>query len=107
MSRGNAKQAIFISETDYKRFLELLAATSSRFGVLCRSYCLMPNHFHLLLQPDKHAVSRMMQQLNSAYSQSFNRQHERIGHVLQGRFKALLVDRAESVTAKSSQDRRE
>lgn len=95
MSRGNAKQTIFVEEADYERFLELLSTTSSRFGVLCRSYCLMPNHFHLLLQPDISPVSRMMQQLNSAYSQSFNRRHERVGHVLQGRFKALLVDRDE------------
>src|SRR5262245_37704537 len=51
MSRGNAKQTIFVEEPDYERFLDLLDATSSRFGVLCRAYCLMPNHFHLLLQP--------------------------------------------------------
>ena len=95
MSRGNAKQTIFAGEADYRRFLELLGATSSRFGVLCRAYCLMGNHFHLLLQPDTCPVSRMMQQLNSGYSQSFNRRHERVGHVLQGRFKSLLVDRDE------------
>lgn len=93
MSRGNAKQAIFVADTDYERFLALLGTTASRFGVRCRSYCLMPNHFHLLLQPDTWPLSRMMQQLNSAYSQSFNRQHDRVGHVLQGRFKALIVDR--------------
>jgi putative transposase len=92
ISRGNAKQTIFVGEADYERFLERLDATSSRFGVACRAYCLMPNHFHLLLQPDAHPVSRMMQQLNSAYCQSFNRHHERVGHVLQGRFKALLID---------------
>lgn len=95
MSRGNAKQTIFVGEADYERFLELLGATSSRFGVLCRAYCLMRNHFHLLLQPDTYPVSRMMQQSNSGYSQSFNRRHERVGHVLQGHFKALLVDRDE------------
>jgi REP element-mobilizing transposase RayT len=95
MSRGNAKQTIFVGEADYERFLELLEATSARFGVLCHAYCLMPNHFHLLLQPDTNPLSRMMQQLNSVYSQLFNRRHERVGHVLQGRFKALLVDRDE------------
>jgi REP element-mobilizing transposase RayT len=95
MSRGNAKQTIFAADADYERFLELLGVTSSRFGVLCCAYCLMPNHFHLLLQPGAWPVSRMMQQLNSAYSQSFNRVHERVGHVLQGRFKAILVDRDE------------
>ena len=48
ISRGNAKQSIFVGEADYERFLELLDATSSRFGVRCRAYCLMPNHFHLI-----------------------------------------------------------
>jgi REP element-mobilizing transposase RayT len=95
MSRGNAKQTIFEDAADYERFLELLDATSARFGVLCHAYCLMSNHFHLLLQPGIHPVSRMMQQLNSAYGQSFNRRHQQVGHVLQGRFNALLVDRDE------------
>jgi putative transposase len=95
MSRGNAKQPIFLGERDYERFLELLSAASLRFGVLCRAYCLMQNHFHLLLEPRERPLSGMMQQLNSAYSQWFNRRHERVGHVLQGRFKALLVDRDE------------
>jgi REP element-mobilizing transposase RayT len=95
MSRGNAKQVIFTEAADYEQFLELLGATSFRFGVRCHAYCLMPNHFHLLLQPDTHPVSRMMHQLNSGYSQWFNRRHERVGHVLQGRFKAPLVDRDE------------
>jgi REP element-mobilizing transposase RayT len=93
MSRGNAKQSIFHAAADYERFLEFLESTSSRFGVLCCAYCLMPNHFHLVLEPDADPLSRMMQQLNSGYSQWFNRQHDRVGHVLQGRFKALLVDR--------------
>jgi putative transposase len=95
MSRGNAKQLIFVEAADYERFLELLQSTSSRFGVRCHAYCLIRNHFHLLLEPDIDPLSRMMQQLNSAYSQSFNRRHDRVGHVLQGRFKALLVDRDE------------
>ena len=95
MSRGNAKQTIFVGQADYEQFLELLEATSSRFDVRCRAYCLMPNHFHLLLQPRDTPVSCMMQQLNSAYSQSFNRRHDRVGHVLQGRFKSPLVDRDE------------
>jgi putative transposase len=95
MSRGNAKQVIFTGSPDYEHFLALLATASSRFGVRCLAYCLMPNHFHLLLQPDTHPLSRMMQQLNSGYSQWFNRRHGRVGHVLQGRFKGPLVDRDE------------
>lgn len=95
ISRGNARQIIFVAAPDYERFLERLRTTSSRFGVRCHAYCLMPNHFHLILQPDAHPLSRMMQQLNSAYGQSFNRRHQRVGHVLQGRPKVFLVDRDE------------
>src|SRR5262245_20368260 len=93
VSRGNAKQTIFLSSVDYEEFLTRLAATASRFDVGCHAYCLMPNHLHVLLKPAAVPLSRMMQQLNSAYSQAFNRRHERVGHVLQGRFKARLVDR--------------
>ena len=93
MSRGNARQAIFVGPEDYEYFLERLSVTTSRFGVRCRAYCLMYNHFHLLLEPNQLPISRMMQQLNSSYSQRFNCRHERVGHVLQGRFKALLIDR--------------
>jgi REP-associated tyrosine transposase len=64
-----------------------------RFGVICHSFCLMPTHFHLLLQPAARPLAPMMQQLNSAYGQFFNRDTGLVGHVLQGRYKALLVDR--------------
>jgi REP element-mobilizing transposase RayT len=92
MSRGNAKAQIFIEDADYTHFIGLVARTVARFRVSCRAFCLMPNHFHLLLEPTTLPVSRMMQQLNSAYSQFFNRRCRRVGHVLQGRFKAVLVD---------------
>ncbi len=95
ISRGNAKQSIFDGAEDYERFLYLLSAAAARSFVLCRAYCLMQNHFHLLLEPSERPLSRMMQQLNSAYCQWFNRRHDHVGHVLQGRFKALLVDRDE------------
>ena len=92
MSRGNARQQIFLDADDYARFLTRLTVTSARFGVRCRAYCLMVTHFHLLLEPNLFPLSRMMQQLNSSYSQSFNRRHERVGHVLQGRFKSPMID---------------
>ena len=92
MSRGNARQEIFLDTEDYNRFLARLAVTTTRFGVLCRAYCLMVNHFHLLLEPTTFPLSRMMHQLNSSYSQAFNRRHERVGHVLQGRFKSPMID---------------
>ena len=92
MSRGNARQQIFFNTEDYAHFLVRLSVTSTRFRVRCRAYCLMRNHFHLLLQAGELPLGRMMQQLNSSYSQRFNRRHERVGHVLQGRFKGLLID---------------
>jgi REP-associated tyrosine transposase len=92
MSRGNAKQDIFLDDIDRERFLALLGDSCDRFGVRCLTYCLMGNHYHALLQPQELTLSRMMQQLNSTYCQWFNRRHGRVGHVLQGRFKALLVD---------------
>jgi REP element-mobilizing transposase RayT len=92
MSRGNARQQIFLDADDYARFLARLTVTAARFGVRCRAYCLMVTHFHLLLEPNLFPLSRMMQQLNSSYSQSFNRRHERVGHLLQGRFKSPMID---------------
>jgi REP element-mobilizing transposase RayT len=92
MSRGNARQQIFLDANDYTRFLTRLTVTAARFGVRCRAYCLMVTHFHLLLEPNLFPLSRMMQQLNSSYTQSFNRRHERVGHVLQGRFKSPMID---------------
>jgi putative transposase len=95
MSRGNARQKIFLDADDYVRFLARLTVTAARFDVRCRAYCLMVTHFHLLLEPNRFPLSRMMQQLNSSYSQWFNRRHDRIGHVLQGRFKSPMIDGAD------------
>ena len=92
MSRGNGKQTIFRDATDYERYLDLLEMTTVRFDVRCASYCLMRNHVHLLLQPHTDPLCRMMQQLNSTYCQWFNKRHKRIGHVLQGRYRAHLID---------------
>lgn len=92
MSRGNGKQPIFINRADYQHFLELLAASAKRFRVDCHSYALMPNHYHLMLRPSAFPISRMMQQLNGSYAQYFNLTHQHVGHVLHGRFKALMVE---------------
>ncbi len=92
MSRGNNKQEIFSQDADYTRFLELLPRLCDRFRITCLAYCLMWNHTHLLLRPLDKPISSLMQQLNSTYCQWFNRRHERVGHVLQGRFKGRLVE---------------
>ena len=95
MSRGNAKQKIFRDTADYKRYLHVLERTTDRFHVGCAAYCLMRNHVHLLLQPRSEPLCRLMQQLNSSYAQWFNRRHKKVGHVLQGRYRAQLVDSTE------------
>ena len=70
----------------------MLAGTVARYRVLCHAYCLMGNHYHLLLQTLEASLSIVMRHLNGVYTQRFNRRHERCGHVLQGRFAAQLVD---------------
>jgi len=91
MSRGNARQDIFLDTEDHLYFLHRLSVTTKRFRVRCHAYCLMINHFHLLLEPTLLPIADMMQQLNSSFSQQFNRRHDRVGHVLQGRYKAFHI----------------
>jgi putative transposase len=92
MSRGNDKQPIFLDDGDYERFLELLEKTLGRFKVACLAYCMMGNHYHLLLCPGEVSVSRMMHHLNSSYCAWFNRKHGRVGHLMGGRFTCRHVD---------------
>jgi putative transposase len=92
MSRGNDKREMFIDDVDYARYLELLQRSACRFSVDVNGYCLMWNHVHLLLRPTAHPLSRLMQHVNSAYCRWFNRRHGRVGHVLQGRYKAQIVE---------------
>lgn len=92
-ARGNARQAIFLDDDDHHRFLAVLGRVVSRFHLLLHAYCLMDNHFHLVVETPDANLSTAMRQLNGVYTQAFNRHHDRVGHVLQGRFKAIIVDR--------------
>lgn len=92
MSRGNAKQRIFKNRIDFLSYFRLLERGLDRFGATCLAYCAMWNHVHLILKAGPHPIARLMQHVNSAYCQGFNRRHGRVGHVLQGRYKALLID---------------
>lgn len=92
-SRGNAGQEIFLNPGDRTAFLETLDLVVARFGWLCHAYCLMGNHYHLLIETPKPNLFQGMRELNGVYTQAFNRCHGRSGHVLQGRFKAILVDK--------------
>jgi REP element-mobilizing transposase RayT len=92
-SRGNAKQQILLDDQDHRSFLRLLSRTAERVEWGIWAYCLMPNHYHLLLQTHRPTLSRGMHDLNAAYSVRFNRRHRRVGHVFQGRFRSIVVDR--------------
>lgn len=92
-ARGNARQDIYLDDSDRAGFLELLGSIIQRFHWLCHAYCLMDNHYHLLIETPYTNLSTGMRQLNGVYTQRFNRRHGRVGHVFQGRFKAILVDR--------------
>lgn len=92
-SRGNAGEKIFVDDGDRSRFLELLGEAVDRFGWICHAYCLMANHYHLLVETPRANLSRGMRHLNGLYTQSSNRLHKRTGHIFQGRFKSILVEK--------------
>ena len=92
-SRGNAQAAIFLDDEDRKRFLAVLEDVIDDCGWVCHAYCLMANHYHLLIETPEGNLSSGMRQINGVYTQGFNRSHGRVGHIFQGRFKAFLVQR--------------
>lgn len=94
-SRGNARERIFVNDADRQVFLEIMGTVIKKYNWLCHSYCLMDNHYHVLLETSDPNLSLGMRQLNGMYTQRFNRQHDRVGHVFQGRYKAILVEKNE------------
>lgn len=92
-SRGNERKAIFRDDQDRKMFLDILEHVTNRYNWLCHAYCLMENHYHLLIDTPDANLSMGMRQLNGIYTQRFNRRHDRVGHLFQGRFKAVVVQK--------------
>lgn len=92
-ARGNAQQAIFLDDEDRDRFLDLLAREIRQSGWKCYAYCLMNNHYHLLIETPEGNLVSGMRRLNGVYTQAFNRRHHRAGHLFQGRYKSIVVDR--------------
>lgn len=92
-SRGNARADIFEDDTDRTLFLTILAAVVDRYNWLCHAYCLMGNHYHLLIETPEGNLSAGMRQLNGVYTQAFNRTHDRDGHLFKGRYKSILVEK--------------
>lgn len=91
-ARGNAQQTIFQSKGDALRFLETLGDTARRLGWRLHAFCLMTNHYHLLVETEQANLSQGMRHLNGVYTQAYNRAHGQVGHVFQGRYKAILVE---------------
>ena len=92
MSRGNAKQNIFLSRDDRLDFLHALERVVDRFSWVCHAYCLMENHYHLLIETPEANLSQGMQDLNGVYCHLFNMKYARVGHVTQGRFLSPLIE---------------
>jgi REP element-mobilizing transposase RayT len=91
-ARGDRREAIFDDDLDRRLFLSTLEQVVNRFNWVCHAWCLMDNHYHLLIQTPDGNLSKGMRQLNGVYTQASNRRHQRVGHLFQGRFKAILVD---------------
>lgn len=92
-ARGDRQEPIYEDNQDRQRFLELLGEVITQFNWICHAYCLMNNHYHLLIETPDGNLTKGMRQLNGVYTQLSNRRHKRVGHLFQGRYKAILVDR--------------
>lgn len=92
MARGNRKGIIFDDDDDRCRFLEVLTEASERYRFRCLSYCLMGNHYHAVVQTSDCKVSDAMHFVNGVFTQASNLRHGRTGHLLEGRFKSVIVD---------------
>jgi REP element-mobilizing transposase RayT len=92
-SRGDGREAIFLGKEDRRLFLSVLSEVVPDFNWIMHAYCLMDNHYHLLIETPDGNLSKGMRQLNGVYTQRFNRRHGRVGHVFQGRYKAIIVQK--------------
>jgi REP-associated tyrosine transposase len=91
-SRGNERKDVFKSRKEREKFLEYLASATERYGAAIHAYCLMSNHYHLLLETPEGNLSQIMRHINGAYTTYFNIKRKRAGHLFQGRFKAILIE---------------
>lgn len=92
-SRGDQREDIFLCETDRYVWLEILAEVCKRFNWICHGWCQMTNHYHLVVETVEGNLSQGMRHLNGVYTQRLNRTHHRVGHVFQGRYRAIMVEK--------------
>ncbi|MDQ6992116.1 MAG: transposase [Mariprofundus sp.] len=92
-SRGDGKDDIYLPNSDRESFINVLLQVVERFDWVCYAWCLMANHYHLLIETPKGNLSKGMRHWNGVYTQRLNRQYSRVGHVFQGRYKAILVEK--------------
>lgn len=92
-SRGDRREDIYLDDPDRSKWLELLGQVCQRYNWRCHAYCLMTNHYHIVVETVEGNLSQGMRQLNGVYTQYFNHTHRRVGHVFQGRYKGILVDK--------------
>ncbi|MEK6602437.1 MAG: transposase [Candidatus Binatota bacterium] len=93
--RGNQRQKAFLDDTDYQVYLERLARYRRKYNYTLYAYCLMPNHVHLLLESSNQPLAKFMQGLQQSYTQYFNLRHHKVGHLFQGRYKAIICQKDE------------
>lgn len=94
MTRGNQKQVVFQEGADYEKYFGLLKHYKRKYKFNLYAWCLMPNHVHLILEVTKpKELARIMQGLNIAYTRWFNRKYGKVGHLWQGRFKSLVIQK--------------
>ena len=94
-SRGDRREDIYLDDEDREAWLEVLTTTCERFNWVVHAYCQMSNHYHLLVETVDGNLSRGMRQLNGIYTTKFNRRHGLVGHLFQGRYKSILVQKGD------------
>jgi len=92
-SRGNLREKIFFEDKDKEKFLEILERTKERYGYFVHAYALMDNHYHLLIETPYTNIKQIMQNINTSYTVYINIKYRRSGHLFQGRYKSIIVDK--------------
>ena len=91
--RGNERQLIFRDDQDRRKFLHYFEETIEKFGLIVHALCLMPNHYHIEIETPNGNLSKAMQWLKTTYTVYFNHRHSRSGHLFQGRYKSIVVEK--------------